>query len=517
VSVDNGIVGGDEKVTPVALGPTERVRPGRRAQVLTALFWLVGSAIVVVAQPGADRKLAAVAAVVAGLGAIALVQLVTQDPARRYLRSLIATIIAVPVAAVWVIRALLANGRTDAGTGFFIDGLEKRITLPLMFVLLVPLVVQALPRDLRSPRALWNERASLWGRTGLMDRILLGYCAVAVPAFLLGLAHHTSRSYFGQDLGLVVFFVFMYVAGRVAVATAALDWAGELVDILLALAVMHFVLLGWDTSPIYNYIEAASAAAVAFALFQPSRSSLLSVGIAVTILVGDAIAVYEGTDSTVTIELLGALAILGYLLVRRSELVPRWLIVAVAVVGLAGFLAFTGDGRTLRGQYHGSDPSNAGRTYEAERVRAQVRHSPVSLVFGRGFGSTVDLRGGPPVYTQTLVTSGRELSHVPEVHLLAYSFLLKEGVLGVLWLLSFAVGLVVLGVRALERSARTRDPSLVVYASLALLGLVAALAAASHLPANPLDGLSVGLLVACLAGTRSAPAVESEQRIRAAA
>jgi hypothetical protein len=504
----NEIVGKGAVFTPGS-GVTARVRAGLRMGWPTSLFWILGSAVVIVAQPGLDRKAAGLVSAVAGMAAIVLVRVLTPDPARRYLRSLIATIIAVPVAAVWVIRALLANGRTDAGIGFYIDGLEKRITLPLMFVLLAPLVLRAIPEDLRRPRALWKERASLWGRTALMDRIFLAYCAVAVPAFLLGLAHRAPHSYFGQDLGLVVFFVFMYAAGRAAIATAALDWAEELVDILLLLAVTHFALLGWETSPIYNYIEAACAGAVAFALFRPSRSRLLSLGVAVAILVGEAIAVYEGTDSTVTIEVLGALGIIGYLLVRRRDLVPQWLIVAAAVIALASFVAFTGDGRTLRGQYHGPDVSNVGRTYEAERVRARVRHSPVSLVFGRGFGSTVDLRGGPRVYTQTLVTSGRDLAHVPEVHLLAYSFLLKEGLLGVLWLLAFAVGVVVLGVRALERSARTRDPSLVVYAALAMLGLVAALAAASHLPANPLDGLSIGLLVTCLGATRPASAAGS--------
>jgi hypothetical protein len=493
---------------PAAFGPrselTARIRAGLSIGLPSALFWVVGSLVVIVAQPGLDRKAAALAAAVVGIGAIVLVRVLTPDPARRYLRSLVAAIIGVSVAAVWALRSLLGSGRTDFGTAFFIDGLEKRITLPLMFVLLAPLVVQALPRDLLRPRVLWNERLSLWRRAGLMDRIVLAYCAVAVPAFLLGLARHTPRSYFGQDVGLVVFFVFMYVAGRTAIAAAASDWADELVDILLALAVAHFVLLGWATSPIYNYIEAAAAGAVAFALFRPSRSRLLSLCTALAILVGDGIAVAEGTDSTVTIEVIGAVALVGYLVVRRRKLVPQWLIVALAVVALAGFIGGTGDGRTLRGQYHGNDPSNAGRTYEAEQVRAEVRHSPVSLLFGRGFGSTVDLRGTPRAYRQTLVTSGRDVTHVPEVHLLAYSFLLKEGVLGVLWLLAFAVALAVLGVRALERSARTRDPSLFVYAALALLGLVAALAAASHLPANPLDGLSIGLLAACLAATPAA-------------
>jgi hypothetical protein len=482
--------------------------PGRTG-LLTGLFWLVGSVVVVAAQPGTDRKAAAVVSAVAGIAAILLVRRLTPEPARRYLRSLVAAMIAVSVAAVWMLRSLVASG-TGGAANFFVDGLEKRITLPLMFVLLAPLVVQALPRELLSPRELWRRRATLWHRAAWMDRIVLAYCVVAVPAFLLALAHRNPHSYLGQDLGLVIFLVFTYVAGRAASAAGALDWANELVDILLALAVAHFVLFGWDTSPIYNYIEAACAAAVAFALFRPSRSRLLSVGIAVAILAGDAVAVKNGTDSTVTIELLGALGIIGYLLVRRRDLVPQWLIVALALVALAGFVGFTSDGRTLRGQYHGPDPSNAGRTYEAEQVRAAVRHSPVSLVFGRGFGSTIDETGAPPAFAESLAVGGRNLEHVPEVHLLVYASLLKEGLLGVLWLLVFGVGVLVLGVRALERSARARDPSLVIYAALAMLGLVAALAAASHLQANPLDGLSIGLLVTCLAGSDNRPDVPED-------
>lgn len=468
--------------------------------IWVGLFWLVGSVVVIAAQPGTDRKAAAVVAAVAGVAAILLVHRLTPEPARRYLRSLVAAMIAVTVAAVWMLRSLVASSGNSGATNFFVDGLEKRITLPLMFVLLAPLVVRALPRELLRPRELWRQKATLWGRTGWMDRIVLAYCVVAVPAFLLGLAHRNPHSYVGQDLGLVVFLVFTYVAGRAADAAGALDWANELVDILLALAVAHFVLFGWDTSPIYNYIEAACAAAVAFAFFRPSRSRLLSVAIAVAILAGDAVAVRNGTNSTVTIELLGALAIVGYLLIRRRDLVPQWLIVALAIVALAGFVGFTSDGRTLRGQYHGADPSNAGRTFEAERIRAAVRHSPVSLVFGRGFGSTIDETGAPRAFAQSLAVGGRDLAHVQEVHLLVYASLLKEGLLGVLWLLVFAAAVLVLGVKALERSARARDPSLVVYAALAMLGLVAALAAASHLQANPLDGLSIGLLVTCLAG-----------------
>lgn len=502
---EDGIVHGSAStLAPVS---ARRLGVGPRLQVgwITCLVWLVGAAVVAAAQPGLDRKAAGAVAAVCGVGAILAVRYLTPDPARRYLRSLIAASIVVPIAAVWALRSLLLSGRSDMATSFLVDGWEKRITLPLLFVLLAPIAVRALPPDLLRPTAVWRERAALWRESRWMDRIMLAYLLVAVPAFLYGLAHRSSLSYFGQDAGLVVFFAFMYLAGRAASSAGALEWGEELVGILLLLAVAHFVLLGWDTSPIYTYIEAASTGAVAFALFRPSRRTMLPLGLAVVFLLSDLLATIQGTDSTVTVLLLAALGMIGYLLIRRRELVPKWVIVAVAVVGLVVFVGFTSDGRTLQGRYHGLDVSNSARTYEAQLVRHAVRSSPTTLLIGRGFGSTLDMHTAPSAFKTTLTGAGRDLGHVPEVHLLGYSFLFKEGLLGALWLLVFAVALAVLSLRALDRSSETRDPSYTVYAALALLGLVASLAAASHLPANPLDGLSVGLLVAALAGTRAAP------------
>jgi hypothetical protein len=84
---------------------------------------------------------------------------------------------------------------------------------------------------------------------------------------------------------------------------------------------------------------------------------------------------------------------------------------------------------------------------------------------------------------------------VQEVHLLPYEFLLKDGLLGFAWLAAFVVGVAILGIRALETATRHRDPTLVVYAALPLLGLTAALAAATHLQDNPLNAFALGVLV----------------------
>jgi hypothetical protein len=81
------------------------------------------------------------------------------------------------------------------------------------------------------------------------------------------------------------------------------------------------------------------------------------------------------------------------------------------------------------------------------------------------------------------------------VHLLPYEFLLKDGLLGFAWLAAFVAGVVILGISALETATRQRDPTLVVYAALPLLGLTAALAAATHLQDNPLNAFALGVLV----------------------
>jgi hypothetical protein len=199
-----------------------------------------------------------------------------------------------------------------------------------------------------------------------------------------------------------------------------------------------------------------------------------------------------------------AIGVFCYVAARLRPLVPTAVLVAATVIGLVGFVGFTHDGAALRGQYRGADQSNKGRTYEAKQVRAQVRGAPVSLVLGRGFGSTIDERGAPRRFVSTLTTGGRDLAHVPEVHLLEYDFLLKEGLMGVAWLAVFGIGLVALVFQALERAARTREPAFVVYAALPLFGIAAASAGASNLQADPLNALMLGVLVAFMGRARPA-------------
>jgi hypothetical protein len=478
----------DEGIAPVTTGASEVA--SRRRQVgwlvATGVVWLAGSAVVAGAQPDSDRRLAAVCAAAAGIAVILVVTGLTVDPARRYLRSIVAATIAASLTSDWMLWHLGAA----TSSGFQVDGLVKRITLPLLIVLLAPLVA----------RPLWVARRTFaWRAARGMDWVMAAYATVVlVPALAVGLFHHNRPLYIAQDLGLIVFFVFMYVAGRAVTADAARASSGEIVETLLILAVAKLVLFGWDISPLYSYVEAAAAGALAILLLRPRQARLLPVAAAITLLVYDAKLIHRGTNASTAIELAGALAVLAYLAVRARGLVPQWLVVALAIVAAVGFIGYTHDGAAIRGQYRGGDASALGTTYEAHQVRATVGQSPLSRAFGRGLGGTVDERNAPAEFRATLVYGGRDPAHVQEIHLLGYAFLLKEGLLGVVWLAAFLAALAILLFRGLDRAARERDPSLVLFAALPLLGIAQAFAASSRVAADPLNGLALGVLVAYL-------------------
>lgn len=472
-------------VAGIPAAPGETTRRGLLLFGLaTGAVWVVGSAVVAAAQHGSDRRLATLGAAAAGIATILVLTRLTPDRGRRYLRSAVGAVIAVSLTSDWLLWHL---GVTSSG--FQVDGLSKRIALPLLIVLLAPIVA----------RVLVEQRGAVLRRPGGMDWIIVAYgTVVLLPALAVGMAHHNRSLYVAQDLGLIVFFIFMYLVGRAVSAEAARASAGEIVEALLVLAVAKVVLFGWDITPLYSYIEAASACALAFLLLRPRSARLLPVGVAVTLLAYDAVQVKHGTNSSTAIELAGALGVVAYAAVRSRRLVPQWLLVAIALVAVVGFVGFTRDGRALRGQYSGPDVSNLGTTYEAHQVRAAVDQSPFSFALGRGLGGTVDETGAPIGFRETLVYGGRDPAHVQEVHLLPYAFLLKAGFLGLAWLAAFVVGLVILVFRGLERAARGRDPSLVLYAALPLLGVAQAFAASSRVQADPLNGLALGILVAYL-------------------
>ena len=186
--------------------PSRRVQ--RRGNLAAAAFWLFGSALVALAQPNSARGIAAAGAAAAGLATILVVSRLTQDPDRSYFRSLIGAMVAVSVVGDWLVQRL--NG--DAN-GFVQYGLDTRIALPLIVVLLAPLVIRAIPVRLRSG-ALWRDRALIVRQASPLDWVVGAYALLILPDLLLGFAHHAPKTYIAQDLGLIVFLVFAYVAGR---------------------------------------------------------------------------------------------------------------------------------------------------------------------------------------------------------------------------------------------------------------------------------------------------------------
>lgn len=105
----------------------------------------------------------------------------TADPRRRYFRSILTAIVVVAVAATWLLRGL--TGIQDT---FRIEGLDKRIALPLIFVLVLPLVVRELPPRPRC-RADWRELRAVWRRSRPMDRLMVAYASGTAAAADCGL------------------------------------------------------------------------------------------------------------------------------------------------------------------------------------------------------------------------------------------------------------------------------------------------------------------------------------------
>ena len=99
-----------------AARPTARIGARLRSRLATAGFWLLGSAVVAVAQPSADRGIAATGAAVAGIATILIVSRLTPDPERRYFRSLLGAIVAVSVVGDWLLQHLVSGATASSRT-----------------------------------------------------------------------------------------------------------------------------------------------------------------------------------------------------------------------------------------------------------------------------------------------------------------------------------------------------------------------------------------------------------------
>jgi hypothetical protein len=179
----------------------------------------------------------------------------------------------------------------------------------------------------------------------------------------------------------------------------------------------------------------------------------------------------------------------------------------VAIAGcvvIAGSSAVPDVRSIVTAKYDGGDVTVQQRVYEARAVR-DLLDDPGSVLVGEGFGATVDLSQSPDA--KTIGAYRADLDEVDDVHLLPYDILLKRGLLGLAWLAALVLAILALTWSAIGQARRGDTGLLSVAAAVCVaIGFVNAVPAASHLLANPLTALMLGLLVSYVA--RPAPATE---------
>lgn len=181
--------------------------------------------------------------------------------------------------------------------------------------------------------------------------------------------------------------------------------------------------------------------------------------------------------------------------------VPRVFRPAVLVLGLLAvtYLFFTHGGpQLLSGHYQSTDVTIAQRSYEAAQVDAGWQDNVFTLLVGHGPGATVDLASSPDA--GTLLSSGRNLHAVDDVHLLTAYLVLKVGLVGLAWLLLLVVAVWKVTVSCV----RSNDPGQgwrLFMLLFVIAGVVNAFPAATNLFVNPLVPLFLGVLWATRGAT----------------
>ena len=370
---------------------------------------------------------------------------------------------------------------------FVLDGAVKRVVVPLMFLLVLP--VAARPARLHDGN---------W-RLLPMDWVVAALVPIALIGLISGLVYSNDVLTIGQDLGLYATFAIWYLAGR---RTQSWNEPGSERRFLLLLLLLAGAtsILNFTLTPLYSLPIAVALAAIADAV---SSRKLVSLGLlGVTVLLISAYQVLshpKGHLGSPHYQLVAGLLLLGFWLLRRTHLVPRWAfwVGAVAVVTLV--LLTTTTGAVLTASYAGTDTDLRERPFEARQAQAAVNRSTATLMLGAGAGATLDLRAAPD---PSVVLLRRDAAAVPEIHLLVEEVLWKQGLLGVFWLLSFIVVLMAVVSMAVEAAVQSGNPVFLFLCLLALLGTLDALPAATHLYDNPLTPLALGGLVSLVANER---------------
>jgi hypothetical protein len=323
-------------------------------------------------------------------------------------------------------------------------------------------------------------RALLAGRMqGSGVPLLVGFLMlIALLSVPVGLLNGGAFPRSIVDLtALSVFMASLTIGGYVGLHQAAdlhmlrsLTWTIALMG-LLCLAV------GVEPSPFDTFVlPGGCVVAVAGVQLRDPRVFLFGSAIAAVRLVNTP----TGAQSP-RLQLIACIGLTIFLVIYRRVTILAWVpLFAMALFVVGKSVA----GDLLLGTYEGSDISLAERSFEARAVQEQVLAIHAAIPFGRGVGSTVDLSGAPDYVT--LLQSGRDLAHVPTIHLLPYHIFLKLGVAGLVW----GTMLVVAFIRSVLDDGPLRFLTLFVVA-----GFVDAFTAGGHLFTNPLPPLVLGYLL----------------------
>ena len=377
--------------------------------------------------------------------------------------------------------AVFAASSPEERSDFTLDGLAKKFAIPLIVGLLMPVIV-----------VLWRRRRA-WASPQVMDAVIAFLAASSALGAAVGLLRGNELLDVAQDLGLAALFIACYLAGRLMPAEAAAEAGPGLLKALVVVAALS-VLLDPFISTLPSLQMAVGFAAVAFSLTNGGQRlwGLLGLGI----IAGSILGLSVQDPLTQYFQLALGACVLVYLLLLRRWRVPAaavWLVLAAGAAVLFVLVPRVESLVTL--EYRGKDVSFGQRVYEARKVRDSVDGSVGNAALGRGLGATVDLRRSPDAVT--LRNAGRDLRRVDDVHLLPYDVVLKRGLIGLAWLVAFVLALAQLVPRAAGQAQGGERRTPMAYLMLIpLLGLVDAPPAASHIFANPLGPLCLGLVVA---------------------
>lgn len=168
-------------------------------------------------------------------------------------------------------------------------------------------------------------------------------------------------------------------------------------------------------------------------------------------------------------------------------------IVSLAGIASCFFVASSGIVNLLLGDGSAAeDVTLAHRAYEAMQVRLLTGTDVASTLFGLGPAASVDLSSSPDA--ATLLSSGRTLNAVDDVHFLTSWLVLKLGLLGLLWFGALLYALTREAFHVLRKPKPDFFDTGILFFVAA--GLIHSIPAATYLFSNPLPALLLGVLYA---------------------